>query len=169
MLDKHIVLGYFSFQGRSWLLKMSSYLFIHSTNTYWIPTIILLYTLATRCEEATHWKRPWCLERLKAGEEGDDSGWDGWMASPTWWTWVWVSPGSWWWTGRPGVLPSMGSQRVRHDWATELNWTERGCCAHKNTIYSCLFKINIQFTKDTHLKAKLFFRIKFHLLILFYL
>ena len=50
-------------------------------------------------------------------------GWDGWMASPTQWTWVWVNSGSWWWTGRPGVLQSMGSQRVGHDWATELNWT----------------------------------------------
>ena len=73
------------------------------------------------CEELTRWKRPWCWERLKAGE-GDDRGWDGWMASPTWWTWVWVNSGSWWWTGMPGVLQSMGSQRVRHDWATELNW-----------------------------------------------
>ena len=78
-------------------------------------------TLATWCEELTHWKRPWWWERLKAGE-GDDRGWDGWMASPTWWTWVWVNSGSWWWTGMPGVLQSMGSQRVRHDWATELNW-----------------------------------------------
>ena len=60
------------------------------------------------------------LERLKAGE-GDDRGWDGWMASLTQWTWVWVNCESWWWTGRPGVLQSMGSQRVRHDWATELN------------------------------------------------
>ena len=51
-------------------------------------------------------------------------GWDGWMASPTWWTWVWVNLGSWWWTGRPSVLWSMRSQRVGHDWATELNWTE---------------------------------------------
>ena len=67
---------------------------------------------------------PWCWERLKAGGEGDDRGWDGWMASPTQWTWVWVNSGSWWWTGRPGMLQSMGSQRVRHDWATELNWTE---------------------------------------------
>ena len=72
----------------------------------------------------THWKRPWCWERLRAGGEGDDRGWDGWMASPTQWTWVWVDSGSWWWTGRPGVLWFMGSQRVRHDWATELNWTE---------------------------------------------
>ena len=67
---------------------------------------------------------PWCWERLKVGGEGDDRGWDGWMASPTQWTWVWVNSRSWWWTGRPGVLKSMGSQRVGHDWATELNWTE---------------------------------------------
>ena len=69
----------------------------------------------------THWKRPWCWERLRAGE-GVAGGWDGWMASPTQWTWVWVSSGSWWWTRRPGVLRFMGSQRVGHDWATELNW-----------------------------------------------
>ena len=78
-------------------------------------------TLSTWCEELTPWKRPWCWERLKAGE-GNDRGWDGWMASPTWWTWVWVSSKSWWWTGKPGVLQSMGSQRPRHKWATELNW-----------------------------------------------
>ena len=65
--------------------------------------------------ELTHWKRPWCWERLKAGGEGDDRGWDGWMASPTQWTWVWASFRSWWRTGKPGVLHSMGSQRVRHD------------------------------------------------------
>ena len=76
-------------------------------------------TLATWREEVTHLKRPWCWERLKAGEEGDDRGWDGWMASLTRWTWVWVNSGSWWWTGRPGVLHSMGSQRVRHNWVTE--------------------------------------------------
>ena len=67
---------------------------------------------------------PSCWEGLGAGEEGDDRGWDGWMASPTWWAWVWINSGSWWWTGMPGVLQFMGSQRVRHDWATELNWTE---------------------------------------------
>ena len=78
-------------------------------------------TLATWWEELTHLKRPWCWERLKAGE-GDDRGWDSWIASPTQWTWVWVNSGSWWWTGRPGMLQSMGSQRVRHDWATERNW-----------------------------------------------
>ena len=77
-------------------------------------------TLATWFEELTHLKRPWCWERLKVGGEGDDRGWDGWMASPTQWTWVWVNSGSWWWTGRPGVLQSMGSQRVGHVWVTEL-------------------------------------------------
>ena len=66
-------------------------------------------------------ERPWCWEGLGAGGEGDDRGWDGWMASPTWSAWVWVNSGSWWWTGRPGVLRFMGSQRVRHDWATELS------------------------------------------------
>ena len=76
------------------------------------------------CEELTHWKRLWCWEGLGAGGEGDDRGWDGWMASLSQWTWVWVNSGNWWWTGRPGVLQFMGSQRVRHDWATELNWTE---------------------------------------------
>ena len=70
-------------------------------------------TLATWCEELTHLKRPWCWERFQAGGEGDDRGWDGLMVSPTRWTWVWVSSGSWWWTGKPGVQQSMGSQRVR--------------------------------------------------------
>ena len=80
-----------------------------------------LQYLATWCRELTHLKRPWCWERLRAGGEGDNRGWDGWMASPTQWIWVWVDSGSWWWTGRPGVLWFMGSQRVRHDWVTELN------------------------------------------------
>ena len=75
-------------------------------------------------DKLTHLKRPWCWERLKVGGEGDDRGCDGWMESPTRWTWVWVSSGGWWWTGRPGTLQSLGSQRVRHHWATELNWTE---------------------------------------------
>ena len=79
----------------------------------------------------THLKRPWCWERLKVGGEGDNRGWDGWMASPTQWTGV--NSGSWCWTGKPGMLQSMGLQIVGHDWATELNWTdtewieEEGC------------------------------------------
>ena len=65
-----------------------------------------------RCEELTHQKRPWCWERLRAGGEGDDRGWDVWMASPTLWTWVWVSSGGWWWTGKPSVPQSTRSQKV---------------------------------------------------------
>ena len=79
-------------------------------------------TLATSCKELTHWKRLWCWEGLGAGGEGDDRGWDGWMASLTRWTWVWVNSGSWWWTGRPGVLQFMGSQES--DTTEQLNWTE---------------------------------------------
>ena len=77
----------------------------------------------TSCEELTHWKRPWCWERLRAGGEGDDRGWDGWMASPTQWTWVWVNSRIWWWTGRPGRAAVHGvakSQTQLSDW-TELN------------------------------------------------
>ena len=82
-------------------------------------------TLGTWCEELTHWKRPWCWERLRARGERDNRGWDVWMASLTQWTWVWVNSRSWWWTGRPGVLESTGSQRVRHNWATELKGRSR--------------------------------------------
>ena len=83
-----------------------------------------LNTLATWCKQLTHWKRPWCWEGLKAGVERDHRGRDGWMASPTRWTWVWASSRSWWWARKPGVLQSMGSQKVRHNWETELNWTD---------------------------------------------
>ena len=82
-------------------------------------------TLAPWCEELTHWKRPWCWERLKEGGEGDDRRGDGWMASPTQWTWIWTNSRSWWWTGRLGVLQFMRLQRVGQDWANELNWY---CC-----------------------------------------
>ena len=80
----------------------------------------LKLSLATWCEKLTHWKRPWCWERLKAGGEGDDRGRDGWMASPTQWTWVWASSGSWWWTGKPGMLQSMGCK----EWTWLCNRTE---------------------------------------------
>ena len=93
-----------SFEGRCWSWKSN--------------------TLPTSCEESTHWERPWCWEGLGAGGEGDDRGWDDWMASPAQWTWVWVNSGSWWWTGRPWVQWFMGSQRVGPEWATERNWTE---------------------------------------------
>ena len=87
-----------------------------------------LQYLATSCEELTHWKRPWCWETLRAGGEGDDRGWDGWMASATRWTWVWVDSRSWWWAGRPGMLWFMGLQRVGQDWVTELNWSKTSKC-----------------------------------------
>ena len=83
-------------------------------------------TLATWCEEPTHLKRSWCWERLKVRGERDNRGWDGWIASLTQWIWVWVNSRSWRWTGRPGVLQSMGSQRVEHDWATALSWSQPG-------------------------------------------
>ena len=81
-------------------------------------------TLTTWCEELIHWKRSWCWERLKAGGEREDRGRDGWMATPTWWKWVWASSGNWWWTGKPGVLQSTESQSQTwlSDW-TELNLT----------------------------------------------
>ena len=81
-----------------------------------------LNTLVTSCEELTHWKRLWCWEGLGVGGEGDDRGWDGWMASLTRWTWVWVNSRTWWWTGMPDVLRFIGSQSIWHDWTTELKW-----------------------------------------------
>ena len=90
------------------------------------------------------WKRPWCWERLKAGGEGDDRGWDGWMASVAWWTWVWASSGSWWWTGKPCMLQSTGSQSVGHNWMTELNWSLTLPTKINLTLWSPLF-ISITF------------------------
>ena len=82
---------------------------------------VKLNTLATWCEKPTHWRRSWCWESLRAGGEGGDRGWDGWIASLTQWTWVWANSRRWWRTEKPGVLQSMGSQRVRHERLSE--WT----------------------------------------------
>ena len=84
-------------------------------------------TWAIWCEELTHWKRPWCWERLRAGGEGGNRGWDGWMASLTQWTWVWANPKRWWRTGKPGLLQSMGSQRLGLDLVVEQQ--QRGSVA----------------------------------------
>ena len=96
-------------------------------------------TLAIWYKELTHLKRPWCWARLKVGREWDDKGWDGWMASPIQWTWVWVNSRSWWWIGRPGMLQSLGSQRVD---TTELNWTELNwlCEFQLRQVIACWLK-----------------------------
>ena len=99
-----------------------------------IFTSLMTATLATSHEELTHWKRFWCWEELGAVREEDDRGWDGWMASPTRWTWVWVNSGYWWWIGRPGVLQFMGLQWVGHDWAIELNWWQKLKLLTRNTV-----------------------------------
>ena len=108
---------------------VTTFYFIHSDwdiviSHYDFICIFLMATLATSCKELTRWKRLWCWEGLGAGGERDDRGWDGWMASLTWWTWVWDNSGSWWWTGRPGVLRFMRSQRVGYNWVTDLIWSD---------------------------------------------
>ena len=88
----------------------------------------------------------WCWERLKVRGEGDNRGWDGWMVSSIRWTWVWVSFGSWWWTGKPGMLQPTGSQRVGHNWGTEPNWTTGGLCPMwhcPNQCTSCKVKFSV--------------------------
>ena len=113
-------------------------------------------TLATWCKELTHWKRLWCWEGLRAGGEGDDRGWDGWMASLTWWIQVWVNSRSWWWTGRPGVLWFMGSKRVGDDSATELNWTElMGLDAMILVFWMLSFKPTFSLSSFTSIKKLL--------------
>ena len=107
-----------------------SWIFIGRTDCWsWNSNI-----LTTWCEELTHWKRSWCWEWLKVGREGDDKGWNGWMASLTQWTWVRARSRSWWWIGKPGMgtawphawhgLQSKGSQRVGHDWMTKVSWID---------------------------------------------
>ena len=91
-------------------------------------------TLATWCKELTNWKRPWCWERLKARGEGDDRGWDGWMASPTQRTWICTNSGRYWSIGKPGVLQFTGSQTVGHDLAIEQQYLL--------TQFKCVFKIS---------------------------
>ena len=98
--------------------ERKSTLNIHWNDWYWRWSS---NTVATWWEEPTHWKRPWCWERLRAGGEGGNRGWDGWMASLTQWIWIWANSGRYWRTGKPGMLQSMGLQRVRHDWVNNKN------------------------------------------------
>ena len=108
-----------------WTARRSNQSILKEINLeYSLEGLILklkLQYFVTLCKELTYWKRPWCWERLKAGGERGDRGWDGWMASLTQRTWVWVGSRSWWWTWKPGMLLFAGSQRVGHDWMTELN------------------------------------------------
>ena len=123
-------------------------------------------TLATWFKELTHWKIPWCWERLKVGGEGDDRIWGSWMASLTRWTWFWVYSGSWWWTARPGVLQFMGSQRVRQDWVTKLNWTYWGWpCAPNSLVVGLQLAFHSHGTTSLLLIAytKYLFSFGFHL------
>ena len=131
--------------GQGGLACCSSWSHKESDTTEWLN-----WTELNRCP---FWKRPSCWRRLKAGGEGDDRGWDGWMASLTRWIWVWVSSRSWWWTERPGVLWSMGPQRVRHDWATELNWSLNEQNSSWPYIYSLLcFSLLLIFLLDKTLR-----------------
>ena len=100
-------------------------------------------TLATWCEEPTHWKTPWCWERLRAGEEGGNRGWDGWIAAPVQWTWVWANYKRRWRTGKPAVLQSMGLQRVGHNLVTEQKKEE---CTEKVGWVSRWISVIIQIT-----------------------
>ena len=95
------------------------------------------------CQELTSWKRPWCWERLRAGGEGGNRGRDGWMASLTQWAWVWVSSRSWWWTGKPGVLQSMGLQ----SWTWLSDWTELNIQLYCSLfIHSIVLKMNFNWS-----------------------
>ena len=98
---------------------------------YSLEVLMLKLQYFGHLKKLNHLKRPWCWERLKVGREGDDRGWDGWMVLLTQWTWVWASSGSWWWTGKSGVLQSMEWQRVGHDRATELK------LSHSNKHWLC--------------------------------
>ena len=108
--------------------------------------------LATWCKELTHLKRPWFWEWLKVEGEGNNKWWNDWMASPTRWTWIWASSRSWWWTGKPGVLQSMGSQRVRHDWVTEMNWqiTHNLCSKLITFFWNCVKRKSLAFPQTSN-------------------
>ena len=111
-------------QGRSGF----TYKETHSTDRVWAisegRSSLRLQSFDNLMQRTDSLEKPLMLGKIEGRGEGDNRGWDGWMASPTQWTWVWVNSGSWWWTGRPGMLPSMESQRIRHDWVTKLNWAE---------------------------------------------
>ena len=121
-------------------IKKKSNLNIHWKDWCWSRSCI---SLATWCKELTHWKRPWCWKRLKAGGKGDDRGWNCWMASPAWWTCIWASSGNWWWTEKPGVLQSMGCKES--DMTERLNWLVRYFVEYFNWyLYNICLMINLE-------------------------
>ena len=100
-----------------------------------------LVLLATWCKEQTHWKRPWCWERLRAGGEGSHRGWDGWMASPSQWAWVWGNSGSWWWTGRE--VWRVAIHGVMNSWTQLSDWTELTrtyYCTAQGTLFNVIWQ-----------------------------
>ena len=125
-----------------WIARRSSQSILKEINPeYSLEGLLLklkLQYLAAWCEELTHWKRPWSWAKLKAGGVGDDRRRDGWMVSPTQWTWVWASSGKWRRRGKPGMLQSMESQRVGHDWVTELNWFFNFLFDFFSDLFSCI-------------------------------
>ena len=136
-----------------WIAKRSkeSVLRKSTLNTHWKDWCRSwsFNALANWCKEPTHWKRPWCWERLRAGGEGGDRGWDGWVASPTQWTWVWASSRRRWRTGEPGVLQSMGC-RVGHDWDSEQQQCEQ---SHTTCMFSSLLSLVMMPRGVTHTAA----------------
>ena len=110
---------------------------------------------ATWCKELTHWKRLWCWERLRAGGEGDNRGWDGWMASLIQWPWVWVNSGSWWWTGRPlGVDDGQGDLACCRSWGSkELDVPERQNWTELNLLNWTYYQLAKENKKTTFFKA----------------
>ena len=129
--------------GSEWLL---TFLSIWLLESYLLaPRVSFpIWVVVVNAKSQLTGKDPWCWERLKAKEEGS-RGWGGWMASLTWWTWVWASSESWWWTGKPGLLQSMGSERVRHNWATELTWIENLVLPYKTKHSIIIQSFSLEF------------------------
>ena len=128
-----------------WTSRSNQFILKEISPEYSLERVMLTLKLqyfGTWCEELTHLKRPWCWERLKKGGEGDNRGWDGWMASPTQWTWVWVDSRSWWWTGRPGMLCPWG--RKESDTTERRNWMELKMAQHRYLLCRVIVWVTVR-------------------------